>query len=226
VLVEVLTDPGSGPLPGAPLFALATPEAAVLVGADTVLDAAEGCSHGLAWFLRRLGAHLLTRATERPERSLPDCLADAVAETAALHGGRCDLSRPGTPSASVGVLRHNEGRVEHLLVGSAALLIRNGTDDSAVCAPDGAALHRVAARPSIAAVAETGSLPAADVRALALVGGDAVRPLLPGGALGPGLALNVLAESGAHELLARLRTHELLHGGGAHAPAALVHLKS
>ncbi|PYC76116.1 integrase, partial [Streptomyces tateyamensis] len=83
-------------------FAAATSEALVLLaGAGGPPGLASGCRHGTAWYVRRLGVHLLSRLTDRPDRSIAECLADAIAETAALHGARCDLAHPNTPAATV-----------------------------------------------------------------------------------------------------------------------------
>ncbi|MCF2529971.1 hypothetical protein [Yinghuangia soli] len=244
--LEVVTDPGSGAFgaagdsaedepaargtgglfdaehrPRDRVFALATPEAAVI--ATTALahrGAVEGCGHGTGWYLRRLGAHLLTRLVDRPERRVADCLSDAIAETAALHGGRCDLALHGTPTASVVAVRLTGDRLDHLVLGPGAVLIRRDTSVRAIRDPAGRA-HAAGARPSAAADAATGSSPCRDVHTLVLLNGGAARSL-------PDMpwsdTVRMLEETGAHGLLAYIRAAEL-RAGSAHRPIGLVHLR-
>ncbi|MFF7637331.1 protein phosphatase 2C domain-containing protein [Kitasatospora sp. NPDC008050] len=105
-------------------FAASTPEALVLLdGSGSPTGMESGCRHGTAWYVRRLGVHLLARLTDRPDRSIAECLADAVAETAALHGARCDLAHPGTPAASVVAARLHGASLEYLVLGDCLLLL-------------------------------------------------------------------------------------------------------
>lgn len=217
--VEVVTDPGSHAVPEDRVFALATPEAAVVT--TTALahrTSVEGCGHGTGWYLRRLGAHLLTRFVDRPDRPVADCLSDAIAETAALHGGRCDLALHGTPTASVVAVRLTEGRLDHLVLGPGAVLVRRDTTVSAVADPAGDK-HAAGARPSTATRAVYGSSPCFGVHTLTLVNGGAARSL-------PHWATSVrlLEETGVHGLLARIRATEL-HDGAPHHPVGVVHLR-
>jgi hypothetical protein len=105
-------------------FAAATPEALVLLdGASSPAGLESGCRHGTAWSVRRLGVHLLARLTDRPDRTPAQCLADAIAETAALHGARCDLSHPNTPAAMVVALRERGAGLEYAVLGDALLVV-------------------------------------------------------------------------------------------------------
>lgn len=211
MLVEVLTDAGSSapplspgePRPAERVFALAGPEAAVLTAAGSAYRAdGTGCGHGTGWFLRRLAAHLLTRIVDRPERPLRDCLADAVAETAALHGGRCDLARHGAPTASVTAVRIADGRLDHLVLGTGAVLLRRGPASHAATDPAGET-HAAGARPAAAAAdAVCGSTPLPDVRTVALLDvGAGPRPEPP-------MALKILEQAGLPGLLAHVRVDE------------------
>ncbi|WP_441251016.1 protein phosphatase 2C domain-containing protein [Kitasatospora sp. McL0602] len=106
-------------------FAAATPEALVLLdGASAPVGMESGCRHGTAWYVRRLGVHLLARLTDRSDRSIAECLADAIAETAALHGGRCDLGHPGTPAATVVAARLHGSSLEYLVLGDSMLVLQ------------------------------------------------------------------------------------------------------
>ncbi|MEK2491373.1 integrase [Kitasatospora purpeofusca] len=105
-------------------FAAATSEALVLLdGSSSPTGLESGCCHGTAWYVRRLGVHLLARLTDRPDRSIAECLADAIAETAALHGGRCDLAHPNTPAAMVVAARRHGASLEYLVLGDSLLVL-------------------------------------------------------------------------------------------------------
>jgi hypothetical protein len=105
-------------------YAAATPEALVLVdGSGSPPGMESGCRHGTAWYARRLGVHLLARLVDRADRTLTQCLGDAIAETAALHGARCDLSHPNTPAATVAAARLRGGLLEYVALGDTVLVL-------------------------------------------------------------------------------------------------------
>ncbi|MEV7777720.1 integrase [Kitasatospora sp. NPDC088351] len=105
-------------------FAAVSPEAFVLLdGSSTPPGLESGCRHGTAWYVRRLGVHLLARLTDRADRSIAECLADAIVETAALHGGRCDLAHPNTPAAMVVAARRHGASLEYLVLGDSLLVL-------------------------------------------------------------------------------------------------------
>ncbi|MFI5529031.1 integrase [Kitasatospora sp. NPDC051853] len=105
-------------------FAAASPEALVLLdGSSSPEDFESGCRHGTPWYVRRLGVHLLARLTDRADRSIAECLADAIVETAALHGGRCDLAHPNTPAAMVVAARVHGSSLEYLVLGDSLLVL-------------------------------------------------------------------------------------------------------
>jgi hypothetical protein len=64
---------------------------------------------------------VLTLAAD-PSRSLADALAEAIRQVASLHPG-CDLHHPGTPSATVVLLRALEERADYLAMADATLLL-------------------------------------------------------------------------------------------------------
>jgi hypothetical protein len=76
-----------------------------------------GCRHGTPWYVSQLGPRLLALAAD-PARSL----ADAIRQVASLHPG-CDLTHPGTPSATVVLLRALEERADYLALADATLLL-------------------------------------------------------------------------------------------------------
>jgi hypothetical protein len=81
-----------------------------------------GCIHGTDWYVRQLGTRLLPRISEIPLVSLANCLADSINEVAALHSGTCDLTHPGTPAATVAILR-SAGPTEWLVLSDAVIAL-------------------------------------------------------------------------------------------------------
>jgi hypothetical protein len=75
-----------------------------------------GCQHGPAWYVRQLVARLTAAYTAAPAETLPALLASAIEAVRADHGGGCDLGHPGTPAASVAMLRDLGGQVDYLLL--------------------------------------------------------------------------------------------------------------
>ncbi|HWH01843.1 MAG TPA: hypothetical protein VNV66_21590 [Pilimelia sp.] len=73
------------------------------VTAPTGLDT--GCGHGPAWYVRRLAARLAEAVRSAPDDPLAELLAAAIRAVRGDHGDSCDLEHPGTPAATVGLLR-------------------------------------------------------------------------------------------------------------------------
>lgn len=92
----------------------------VLDGATIRTDT--GCSHGVSWYTRKLGANILDGAASR-SRSLKEVLADAIQAVSDLHAGTCDLSHPGTPSAAVGIVRLDGDSLQYLVLGDVSLVL-------------------------------------------------------------------------------------------------------
>jgi hypothetical protein len=107
----------------------------VIDGASVPPGLATGCVHGTAWFARRLGTQLLALLTTEADRSPADSLAQAISDVAALHADTCDLGHPGSPSATVAILREQPDAVDCLVLGDTTILleepagIRVVTDD-------------------------------------------------------------------------------------------------
>jgi hypothetical protein len=95
--------------------------AVVLDGLSAPDGTGTGCRHGTPWYVSQLGPRLLALAAD-PSRSLADALADAIRQVAGLHPG-CDLTHPGTPSATVVLLRALEERADYLALADATLLL-------------------------------------------------------------------------------------------------------
>lgn len=119
--------------PGRP----ANEDAALAVGAlvavfDGVTQPAGidvGCKHGPAWYVRQLVARLTAAYTTAPAETLPALLASAIEAVRADHGGGCDLGHPGTPAASVAMLRDlGDGQVDYLLLSDVFVVLDHRGD--------------------------------------------------------------------------------------------------
>jgi hypothetical protein len=107
-------------------FAGAVANAAVLLdgaGLSGVDDG--GCVHGVAWYARKLGTSLLGALAQDAAASLTDALMRAIAEVADLHGPTCDLDHPGTPSATVVILRERGRDLDHLVLADSTLVLED-----------------------------------------------------------------------------------------------------
>jgi hypothetical protein len=135
-------------------FAAVSPQgvAVVLDGVTPPPDGRTGCVHTVTWFVQKLGPALLDRAAARRDQSLADCLADAIAQTAAAHERTCDLTHRRTPQATVVAVRWDDEQVEHLVLSDSVLLL----DVGGVVEPvlDGR-LDEVTGRPELRAIRYT-----------------------------------------------------------------------
>jgi hypothetical protein len=85
-----------------------------------------GCVHGVAWYARKLGTTLLDALLQDAAGTLTDALMSAIAEVADLHSPTCDLSHPGTPSATVVVLRERGSELDYLVLADSTLVLEDG----------------------------------------------------------------------------------------------------
>ncbi|MFI7510546.1 hypothetical protein ACIBSS_27380 [Micromonospora aurantiaca] len=105
-------------------FAAATANAVILLdgaGLSGVDDG--GCIHGVAWYVRRLGAELIAGLTHQPSSSLAQILADAIDHVAASHNKTCDLNHPGTPSSTAVMIDINGPSLRYLVLADSVLVI-------------------------------------------------------------------------------------------------------
>lgn len=208
--VRCATEPGTEGRPNEDFAAVVQP-AAGRDGALVVLDGvtppegppgADGCRHGVPWFVGRLGTELIGRAAGRPARPLAECLFQAISGTAQAHRSTCDLSHPRTPQATVVAARWGAAGVEYLVLSDSVLLLQepDGTvravlddrleDARAAVRRHPAAerparlealrnaaggFHTAAADPGVAHRAVVGALPRERVRALAALTDGAAR---------------------------------------------------
>ncbi|WP_159942598.1 MULTISPECIES: protein phosphatase 2C domain-containing protein [unclassified Nocardiopsis] len=120
----IATDPGDPERPNEDFAAATATSAVVLDGATAPPGVDTGCSHGVAWYTRRLGALLLAGA----DAGLPlrEALAGAIASASALHADTCDLENQESPSATVVAVRAGEGELEYLVLSDSVLLAPEG----------------------------------------------------------------------------------------------------
>jgi len=100
----------------------------VIDGASVPPKLGTGCRHGTAWFARQLGTQLLALLTTQANHSPADSLAQALTDVAALHADTCDLDHPGSPSATVAILREQPEAVDYLVLGDTTILLEEPAD--------------------------------------------------------------------------------------------------
>jgi hypothetical protein len=91
-----------------------------------------GCVHGVAWYARRLGASLLAELHQDAGGNLADVLAGAISDVAESHRTTCDLDHPGTPSATVIVLRERNDELDYLVLADSTLVFEATNADLTV----------------------------------------------------------------------------------------------
>ncbi|MCY9786751.1 hypothetical protein KIK06_22965 [Nocardiopsis sp. EMB25] len=117
---RITTEPGRPDHPNEDFAAVSADCAVLLDGVTARPD--DGCRHGVAWFTRSLGGLLLAGADAG--LGLREALAEAIAGVSSLHGGSCDLTNRGTPSATVVAVRLRGGVLEYLVLSDSVLLVR------------------------------------------------------------------------------------------------------
>ncbi|WP_067137498.1 protein phosphatase 2C domain-containing protein [Microtetraspora malaysiensis] len=230
-------------------FIAATPDAVVLLdGAGTPAGSESGCSHGVAWYARTLGSTLIASLTQSAG-TLTEILAEGIKATTSLHDFTCDVNHPGSPSATVVMLRRTGEVLDFLVLADSVLVLDViGTDDPMVITDEresqvgkryrtsmdaldsGTPHHTAALRtyveamrahrnrdggfwvassdPLAAEQALTGTLPADQIRAAALLSDGASRLVDRFGLATWRQALDILAQGGPAELVRRVRDAE------------------
>ena len=239
--IELATAPGNPEHPNEDWTSVALPAAGPDGAMDqggtlVVLDGVTpppfetGCVHSVPWFTARLGGAMIELSGSRPELTLAEVLAAAIARTADAHRDTCDLSHVRTPQATVIMVRWGALRVEHLVLSDSALLLEGA--DGVVRAVLDDRLDRVprealrshatadvyrnspggfftaAADPGVAERAVVGSTPRAEVRAVAAMTDGVTRWVDTFGAGDWTDCVGVLRKEGAQGLIDRVRELE------------------
>ncbi|MFD6322361.1 protein phosphatase 2C domain-containing protein [Streptomyces sp. NPDC058442] len=200
---ELASEPGDADRPNEDFAGVGLP-ASGQGGSLVVLDGVTpprggaGCRHSVPWFTARLGGALSELTVSLPNVPLADLLSRALVRTADAHVETCDLSHPRTPQATVVLARWSPESVEYLVLSDSVLLVESPDgavtpllDDRLALLPRSAlatdalvdatvrnkegGFFTAAADPSVAARAVTGTLPRAEVRALAALTDGAAR---------------------------------------------------
>ncbi len=116
-------------------FVGATADGVVLLDGAGLYGTTSQCRHGVAWYARRLGGALLTGLVDQ-DRDLATILDNAIAETARAHADTCDVTDPGTPSATVVMLRLGSGYLQYLVLADSVLVLDDGGDTPTVITDD------------------------------------------------------------------------------------------
>ncbi|MGW7108806.1 hypothetical protein ACWGHU_21875 [Streptomyces xanthophaeus] len=98
-----------------------TPTFAVVLDGLSTAGLETGCVHGVPWYVAQLGGHIVAALAD-PATPLADALATALDRVAALHQ-TCDLRNPGTPSATVAILRERPGALDHLVLADSPIVL-------------------------------------------------------------------------------------------------------
>jgi hypothetical protein len=115
-------------------FVAATTHAAVLLDGAGLFGIDDGgCRHGVDWYVRQVGTRLLTRITDLANSGLPDLLTQAIAAVADLHRDTCDLSHPGTPSATVVAIRCRDDVLDYLVLADSVLVLDKTDGIKTIC---------------------------------------------------------------------------------------------
>ncbi|MEU9334359.1 protein phosphatase 2C domain-containing protein [Streptomyces sp. NPDC048290] len=200
---ELVSEPGDRTRPNEDFASVALP-ASGQGGSLVVLDGVTpppdgtGCVHSVPWYTARLGGALTELTVSLPDVPLVEALSLAIARTASAHGDTCDLSHPRTPQATVVTVRWTDSKIEYLVLSDSALLVESPdglitpllddrldrvsrtaltsaeVTDATLRNKEGG-FFTAAADPSVAARAVTGTLPRAEVRALAALTDGATR---------------------------------------------------
>ncbi|MER6247636.1 hypothetical protein [Streptomyces griseorubiginosus] len=91
-----------------------TPTLVVVLDGLSTAGLNTGCRHGVPWYVAHLGSQIVS-ALSAPDRSLADGLSYAIERVTELHPG-CDLDNPGTPSATVAILRESPESLDYLVL--------------------------------------------------------------------------------------------------------------
>lgn len=216
--VSWATEQGGPDRPNEDFVATALDAAVVLDGMSIAMDMPTGCVHGRPWYVGHLATRLLAGLLDHG-RSPREALAQAITETAAAHGERCDLTHPWTPATTVVALRIRGDLAEHLVLSDSTLLLDTGTITAVTAEGSGFA----AADPRVAERAVTGAVPLRDLRRAALLTDGATRLADLFGLSDWPATLATLAEHGPAALIARVREAERTDPDGRRWPRSKRH---
>ncbi|MEU5874165.1 protein phosphatase 2C domain-containing protein [Glycomyces sp. NPDC047369] len=119
--IRAATDPGAAARPNEDHYLVDDGRGIVVLADGATARTDTGCEHGTAWYAQTLTAQTAAAATG--SEALRFALLDAIEATAGAHSG-CDLTHPGTPSATVAAVRtRSADAVEVLVLGDATVIV-------------------------------------------------------------------------------------------------------
>src|SRR3954451_24131280 len=136
MLVSLATVPARSDRPNEDFASVTVNTMILLDGAGTPVGSESGCMHGVAWFVRQLGAQFLAESTKDPRCSLTLCLSRAIRNVRDSHKDTCDLLHPGTPSSTVVAVRLGADSAEYLVLADSVLLLDLTDGDPVVLTDD------------------------------------------------------------------------------------------
>ncbi|MEV7344781.1 hypothetical protein [Streptomyces sp. NPDC093544] len=107
-----------------------TPTLAIVLDGLSTVGLTTGCQHGVPWYVAHLGGQLVAALADT-DRPLSDGLAEALERVAELHP-ECDLKNPGTPSATVAVLRRRLDVLDHLVLADSPIVFEGAEEYSVI----------------------------------------------------------------------------------------------
>ncbi|WP_018347444.1 hypothetical protein [Longispora albida] len=130
--VTFATEPAQ---PGVPNedFVAATEDAVIVIDGVGTTGIESGCIHDAPWYVGQLGRTLLNHLSTRPGHGLDVLLADAIRDVAASHADTCDTTHPGTPSATVVILRQHLENLDYLVLADSTLVLDQGDEPLVIC---------------------------------------------------------------------------------------------
>lgn len=180
----------SEPSPGAVNddYVVASERFVIVLDGATANGLSTGCIHDVPWVVSRLAAQLSLRLIAGGHLSLAEILAESITAVCDQHADTCDLTNPNSPSTTVALLRLQGALVDYLVLCDSPILIET-TDGKVQLANDDATAHLpgytreilqevrnqpggfwvASTRPEAAKHAVTGTLPASDVRRVAVM---------------------------------------------------------
>lgn len=168
--------------------------ALVLDGATAPAGVNSGCIHDVPWLTAQLASHQARLLAIEPALELREVLRESIVLTCASHAGTCDLANRDSPSSTSALARMRGGRFEHCVLGDSGVVIQH-TDGAVTAVVDDRTSYLpsytreavstlrntdegfwiASIKPEAADRALCGSVPAADVRRVALVTDGATR---------------------------------------------------
>lgn len=136
------TDPAH-PERGNEDFVGSAPGAAVVVDGAGIPGAEHLCRHGVAWYAHALGASLLANLSREGDVDLRAALATAISAVTDMHRDTCHVTHRSSPQAAVAAVRIMDGRLEHLLLADAYVVLDHlGTNPQVLTDPREVDLRR------------------------------------------------------------------------------------